>query len=176
MKVNLSPVDMYKVMHYASVVYETKRINLVNKSVSNHRFSEDIDDYSMHLIGYMGEAAVCHILGKDFQVDVSKFGDDGHDLRYCGYSMQIKTKSRDYGEKNTLYVNSIDDVKSDILVGVAITGPASVRVFGAITKDKFKRFMYTRSFGYGDRDCVDQKDLSSVQQMMEFFNQALELT
>jgi hypothetical protein len=176
MKVNLSPVDMYKVLHYSSVVYETKRINQNNKSVTNHRFSEDIDDYGMHLIGYMGEAAVCHILGKEFQVDVSKYGDDGHDLRYCGFSMQIKTISRDYGEKNTLYVNAIDEVKSDILVGVAITGPASVRVYGAITKDKFKRHMYSRNFGYGDRDCVDQQDLPSVQKMMEFFNKALELT
>jgi len=176
MKVNLSAVEMFKVLHYASVVYETKRLSELSGDLSNKKYSEDIDDYSAHLIGLMGEAAVCQLLGVDFHVDIKKYGDDGNDLRYCGFKLQIKTISKDYGDRNILFVDCIDEVESDILVGAAIAGPASVNVYGAVTRDKFIRLMHTRDFGYGDRDCVHQSDLSPIPKMLEFFKSTVELS
>ena len=171
MKINLTPVDMYKVIHYSSVVYETKKLNMRSGSVKNHRHALGIDDYSMTLIGYMGEAAVCKLLGKDFTVDVAMWGDDGNDLTFNDYTMQIKTSSRDFGGKNILYVDDIHKVQSDILIGASIVAPAMVNLYGAMTRDKFMQFAYKHDFGYGQRDCVNEKSLSSIENMMEFFKE-----
>jgi hypothetical protein len=175
MKVNLSAVEMFKVLHYASVVYETKRLSELAGDLSNKKYSKDLEPFNAILVGYMGEAAVCQLLGVDFHVEINKYGDDGSDLRYCGFKLQIKTISKDYGDRNVLYCDCIDEVESDILVGAAIAGPASVNVYGAITRDKFIRLMYTQDFGYGDRDCVHQSELSPIAKMLEFFKSTTEM-
>ncbi|CAB5220475.1 hypothetical protein UFOVP236_73 [uncultured Caudovirales phage] len=162
MKVCFTPVEMYQILHYASVIAETKRINSSKGDVINRRYSKDIDDFGMHLIGCMGEAAVHAALEIPYKVDVTKFGDDGNDILVYDVSIQVKTLSRAMFGGNLLYVNDIEKVKSDVLVSTVITGPSSVEILGAISKEKFKRVMFNNNFGYGNRHCVNQKDLSDM--------------
>jgi len=169
--VNLSPTDLMKVLHYASVCYETKRISHERNEVTNRRYATDIDDFSMHMIGLMGEAAVCKVLGIDFHVDIHKFGDDGNDIVYNGYRIQVKTAAKEH-KRSVLYVNDIDDVASDILVGGFVSSPASVTLIGSASKSHFKRKMYEADFGYGKRDAVNEEDLRPVEAMVGFLKGA----
>jgi hypothetical protein len=167
--VTLSPVELMKVLHYASVCHETKRISNQRNEVTNHRYAEDIDDFTMHMIGLMGEAAVCKYLGVNFHVDIHKFGDDGNDIVINGYKIQVKTLSKERRDP-LLYVNDIDKVSSDILVGGFVSSPTSITLFGAASKSHFKRVMHEVDFGYGKRDAVSEEDLRPLDAMVNFLN------
>jgi hypothetical protein len=120
----------------------------------------------------MGELGLCKVLDVPFHVDLIIYGDDGSDIRFANKRIQVKTLSKDYGEKNRLYVDDIEAVKSDILVGAAVTGPASVRLTGAISKDKFRRIKTVEDFGYGPRDCVYEKNLGSIEDLLNILKES----
>lgn len=168
MIVKFTAAEMYHVLHYASVIHETKQISLANKQINNRRYAKDIDDFSMHLIGVMGEAALCKELCIRYDPPFHKYGDDGNDIDYGGFNIQVKTASKYYGDDGLLYVNDIEAVPSDILVSACVNGPASVHLLGAISKDKFKRIMHKRDLGYGMRDCVYNHELLTIEQMDEW--------
>jgi hypothetical protein len=168
MKIAFTAPEMHTILHYASMIYETKKLN----GVRNKKYTTYIDDYALHLIGLMGESGLCKVLDIPFHVDLLLYGDDGTDIRYADTSIQVKTLSKDYGTKNRLYVDDIEDVRSHILVGAAITGPASVRLIGAISKDKFRRIKTVEDFGYGPRHTVNESQLSSIEDMLKLFEGA----
>lgn len=165
MIVSFTAAEMYLVLHYASVMHETKQINLARGEINNRRYAKDIDDFSMHLIGVMGEAGLCKQLHIKYSPPFHKYGDDGNDIDYGGYTIQVKTQSKSYGDDGLLYVNDINAVPSDILVSACVHGPASIQLVGAISKDKFKRIMHQRDLGYGMRDCVYNKELMPIEKM-----------
>ena len=162
MKVIFTAPEMHTILHYASLIYETKKLN----QLRNKKYTTDIDDYALHLIGLMGESGLCKVLGIPFHVDLLFYGDDGSDIRHSDKRIQVKTLSKDYGSNNRLYVDDIDDVRADILVGAAVTGPASVRLTGAISKDKFRRIKTVEDFGYGQRHSVLQQHLGSIEDLL----------
>ena len=165
MIVKFTPTEMYQILHVASVIHTTKQINLANGEITNRRYSRDIDDFSMHMIGVMGEVGLCKYLHIKYDPPFHKYGDDGNDIDYGGFNIQVKTSSRYYGDDGLLYVNDINAVPSDILVSACVDGPASVKLLGAISKEKFKSIMHKRDLGYGMRDCVYNHELSSVEDM-----------
>ena len=168
MKIVFTAPEMHTILHYASMIYETKKLN----GVRNKKYTVDIDSYDLILIGLMGESGLCRVLDIPFYVDLFLGGDDGSDIRYGGKTIQVKTLSKDYGTKNRLYVDDIEDVRSQILVSAAITGPASVRLIGAISKDKFRRIKTVEDFGYGPRHTVNESQLSSIEDMLKLFEGA----
>lgn len=168
MIVRFTSPEMVHILHYASLLHETKRVNNERGEVKNRRYAEDIDDFSMHLIGCMGEAAFCKAVNLKYHVEIGKYGDDGNDVDYAGYNIQIKTSSNYYGDDGLLYVNDITAVPSDILVSACVNGPASVRLLGAISKEKFRQIMFKRDLGYGIRDCVYNHQLSTIEQMVDW--------
>lgn len=170
MIIQFAPTEMLQILHFASVIHETKRVNNVSGEVNNRRYAKDIDDFSMNLIGCMGEAAFCKAVGMSYHVDFSKFGDSGNDVDFGGFDVQIKTSSRYHGDDGLLYVNDINAIPSHIIVSACIDGPASVRLLGAISKDKFRQIMFKHDLGYGMRDCVYNHQLSTIEQMIEWVN------
>lgn len=162
MKIIFTAPEMHTILHYASIIFETKKLYSSNPG----KHIKEIDNYSLQLIGLMGESALCKVLNVPFHVDFLLHGDDGSDIRYADKRIQVKTLSKDYGDSNRLYVDDIDAVKSDILVGAAITGPASVRLTGAISRDKFRRIKTVEDFGYGPRHSVLQKQLGSIEDLL----------
>lgn len=171
MIVRFEPIEMVQILHFASLIHETKRVNNVSGEVQNRRYSRDIDDFSMNLMGCMGEAAFCKAVGIKYHIEVGKFGDGGNDVDYSGFDVQIKTSSRHYGDDGLLYVNDINAIPSHILVSACVDGPASVRLLGAISKDKFKRLMFKQDLGYGMRDCVYNRDLSSIDELRKWVDE-----
>lgn len=174
MIVQFTAAEMYLVLHYASVIHETKQINLAKGEINNRRYAKDIDDFSMNLIGVMGEAALCKELHLKYTPPFYKYGDDGNDIDYGGFTIQVKTSSKFHGDDGLLYVNDINAVPSDILVSACVNGPASVNLLGAISSDKFKRIMHQRDLGYGMRDCVYNHQLMSVEAMDEWIQDQVE--
>ena len=175
MIVKFTAAEMYQILHYASVIHETKQINLARGEINNRRYAKDIDDFSMHLIGVMGEAALCKELHLKYAPSFLKYGDDGNDIDYAGLNIQVKTSSKSHGDNGLLYVNDINAVPSDVLVSACVHGPASVQLLGAISKDKFKRIMHKQDLGYGMRDCVYTRELMSIETMEEWLENSIPL-
>lgn len=168
MKITFTVPEMHTILHYAGLIYETKKLN----SIYNTKYHQEIENYTGHLIGLMGECGLCKVLNIPFHVEILFRGDDGTDIRYGGKTIQVKTLSRDYADKNRLYVDDIEQVKSEILVGAAITGPASVRLLGGISKEKFSRIKTVEDFGYGPRHSVMERQLCSIDDMVRLFEGA----
>lgn len=175
MIIRFTATELYQILHYASVIHETKRINSDAGAVTNMRYAKDIDDFSMHLIGGMGEAAFCKAVNIPYHVEVGKYGDDGNDVDYMGFDVQIKTTSKSHGDNGMLYVNDIEKVPSYILVAAEVVGPASVRLIGGISKSKFKSLMFKHDFGYGERDCVYHRDLQPIEKLVEWVDAQIPL-
>ncbi len=164
MIIHFTPLEMLAIVHYSSIIFETKKIN----NIKNLIVDPVLNQFGTHMIGNLGEAGLCKALDIPFVVDVNVGGDDGDDVLYKNIKLQVKTLKSDYAESNKLYFRDVSHVPSDILVGAAICSPTSVRLFGALPREKFIEKMYKHNFGFGYCDCVDQQDLSSIVDMVDF--------
>jgi hypothetical protein len=164
MIIHFTPLEMHTIVHYSAIIYETKKIN----KIKNEIVDPVLNQFGTHMIGNLGEAGLCKALDIPFVVDVNMGGDDGDDVLFKNIKLQVKTLKTDYAESNKLYFRDVSNVSSDILVGAAICSPTSVRLFGALPKEKYMQKMYKHNFGFGDCDCVDQHDLSTIVDMVDY--------
>ena len=167
----LTPDEMLCVVSRTSVMFEVKMANLALGRIRNRRYAKDIDDFSMMLIGAIGEAAVCQLLGIHYAPKVLIGGDDGIDLMCKGIKLQIKATARDHGARQMLTVNDIHACPADIFVQGVLTGPSSVDLIGAVTKEQFVQRMEIKDWGHGPRHCVAREHLRPIESMVKFLKE-----
>ena len=161
MRVSFTPAEYRLAVDAAIAVSENKAVLNASGEVVNRRLDLKRSDFEVNLIGALGEVAVCTALGVPFQMTVKQFGDDGSDLEFNGYSLQVKTISNLYA-KSHLVVRDMTKTNADVFVACALAGPATVEILGAISRTKFLREAVDKDLGYGPMPSIDTRLLTDI--------------
>ena len=121
-------------------------------------------------MGLFGELACARYFDVEVNLDFTKAGDDGNDLKAWGLKWQIKTSSI-----RKLIFNGIADFKSDAAILVHslsqrqnIYEQPHFHLLGGISKERFIKQHYTHDFGYGMRAVCDLDDLTPLETIKSF--------
>lgn len=117
--------------------------------------------YESDLLGVMGEYAVSKILKIPIDTEVNLNGDGGEvDLWLGDWSIQVKSTKYNNGR---LVFNSTEEMKAliDVLTICDIDNK-KVKIAGYISHKDLIRKMYLKDLGFGERYCLDQKDLTDI--------------
>jgi hypothetical protein len=166
MRISFSPQQYRLAVDAAIAVSENKaKLNAAGEVV-NRRVDSSRSDFELNLVGTLGEAAVCTAFGVPFEMVVKRFGDGGSDLMVNGYSLQVKTRIKQYPQ-TYLFVKDMDKNNADVFVSCVMDGPATVDIVGAISREKFERCAVPMNFGYGVMPCVETGLLTDIQSTKE---------
>lgn len=149
----------------AGLIQATKETNTNAGLLQNHRVAE-LGDFEINLVGRIGEEACAQYLGVPLRRNILTFGDGGSDLIVNGQSAQVKTNHRRYEEVKP-YLNNVDELKADWLIWCGLHSPATICIYGFISKEKFVRQCVEHNFGYGPRVCVREDDLTGIDRFIE---------
>lgn len=111
---------------------------------------------SSHYCGILGEIAYARHYGVPVDSNLDPLGDDGFDLRILGLSIDVKTTKY---SPPILKINSMDDMKSDMLALALVQGGCFIELCGFCDRERLKSRGYKHDFGYGERLCINQSDL-----------------
>ena len=117
--------------------------------------------YESDLLGVMGEYAVAKVLKIPIDTQINLNGDGGEvDLWLGGWSIQVKATKYNNGR---LVFNTLEEIKSliDVLT-ICDLKSKSVNIVGYISHKDMLKKMYKKDLGFGDRYCVNQKDLKDI--------------
>lgn len=168
--VELFAADLIFAAHHAGVIEGVKSLQLKRNLISNNKISSH-GDFAIHYAGMLGEIAVGKALGITPSTHITFGGDGNVDMSVLGQSIQIKTSThKTTPPPRYLIFNSAEDFSTDWAISCSIQSVCVVRIHGFISKKKFLKNLKTTDFGYGERFCVDECHLSSI----EKFKQAAE--
>jgi len=121
-------------------------------------------------MGLFGELACARYFDVETNLDFTKGGDDGNDLKAWGLRWQIKTSSI-----RKLIFNGIEDFKSDAAILVHslsqrqnIYEQPHFHLLGGISKERFIKQHHTHDFGYGMRAVCDLNELTPLETIKRF--------
>jgi hypothetical protein len=168
MEMNFSPTEIIVCTHQASLIRACKRVNHDAGRLSNRRVANK-DDFEIHLVGMMGEFAVSKFLGIPARSDLTMFGDGAVDIEFRGSRIQVKTSTHaSLNCERLVFLNTLNDFgPSDWLIACSIKSITNVVIHGFISKKKFTRDCFNKNFGYGDRVCVRESDLTDINRFEE---------
>lgn len=139
------------------------------RGIPSRRIDPKKTDFGIHLEGVMAEYVVARELGTDMNREVYLRGDDGIDLEYNYWRLQIKGYPYN-GPNFRVYLNDMREFRSaDVLVAVHILTFDQLDILGCIHRDKFPKVCKADNFGHGRRICVlpqDLDDLSVIREAM----------
>ena len=120
-------------------------------------------------MGLFGELACARYFDVETNLDFTKGGDDGNDLKAWGLKWQIKTSSI-----RKLIFNSLDEFTSDAAILVHLISSKKqmfelphFHVLGGISQKRFIKQHYTHDFGYGMRAVCDLDQLTGLNTIKE---------
>jgi hypothetical protein len=151
--VSFTPDELAELKGAAVKIDAFKAAN--RKVVRQQRHNRQRDNTDVTYVGLIGEAAVGKHLGLPVDTSASLSGDLVKDFTYCGMTVEVKTSV------GVLPFNSVAHFRADlaILVNYSRVDYATVWIQGWITRQIFREFHFIRTFGFGDRACMQPASL-----------------
>lgn len=157
MEIVLNKEEIDEALNFVTAMRQDKIIY----KVTDKKFDAKNTSWAVNLMGYLGEKAVA----KAYQVPVDSRvltgGDEGHDLVINGRKIQVKTSTL-----NKLIFNALELFTADYAILVTLIGDrqqphinSKFKIWGAISKEDFKKVCYQKDYGYGMRFVCDTKYL-----------------
>lgn len=129
--------------------------------VVDQRFDPNRTSFGVQLAGYLGELAVAKALGISTDTSLHLSGDNGTDLSYRGYSLQVKTRIR--RANGDLIFPVAKPLKADVAVLVIQQSESEYLIAGIIGRSRFYRISKPLFMYNGECLAVGQKDLLPLQ-------------
>jgi hypothetical protein len=165
--VQLTAQELILAAHYAGLIEGVKSVQVKAHSASNKRISS-MGDFAIQYAGMLGEVAVARVIGADVQHAITRGGDGKSDLDVNGRTIQVKTSTHTKtGEERRLIFNNESDFATEWAVSCSIQSASTVEIHGFISKSRFLKRMFIDDFGYGDRSCVVESDLTPIERFQE---------
>jgi hypothetical protein len=163
--VNLSPTEVMLAAHKAGVINGLKQQQEAHGQIKNRRVS-DLDDFGMHYMGALSEAAVAGVLGVPVRTDITFFGDGFIDLIYRGQTVQVKCRAKpSFNGERYAFLNHLSEFVAEWLVLCSVQSPSCIGIHGFISRAKFTKIHFKHDFGYGPRVCVKESSLAPIEDM-----------
>lgn len=139
--------------------------NSKNNQVPNYRETRQHSDWLIHYAGVRAEMAVCKRYNFPIDEHFSFSGDDGHPDLYIG-DHRIEVKGALY-DPPILKLNNLTDFKSDVIILCYCPKPGdreegAIRLAGVVSRVRFQQKYYKHDFGYGERVCMNAKDMATI--------------
>lgn len=152
-------------MQFVVMAAERRNVGKQPNGVVDRKHATRFDDFSVNLIGMMGEYAVARSLGIKVDTEISLKGDGGAvDLDYKGVTIQVKTTAT----TGQLIFDSLAHFKADVAIGCKIIAPNKVKICGWVTQDVFYQNHYTTDYGFGPRKVMDLDSLFQLNEISSF--------
>lgn len=159
----LDAEDLHRVVHLADRRNFIKQV----RGTCSRRIDPKKTDFGIHLEGVAAEFVVSRQLGVDMNRDVYLGGDDGIDLEFNYWRLQIKGYPYN-GPNFRVYLNDMREFrKADVLVAVHILSWDQYDILGCIHRDRFKKICKEDNFGYGQRICILPQELDDLSTLRE---------
>lgn len=133
--------------------------------VVDRRYDTKQDSFTIDYKGIQAEEAVAIWLQDQYpsayiDESISPAGDDGvNDILGLPGDFSVQVKSTHH-VRGHLYFNSLDLFKADIAVLAIYLVEGEFDIIGWADYDHFKKTHHVRNFGYGDRCCLNQWELT----------------
>lgn len=162
MIVFLSDLETYQIAWAAAERCKYKR----DKGLINYkRVDQARDNFATAREGLTGEWAVANELGLPVNTDNYLGGDPGYDFIYKGWKVDVKTT-----RAKLLLFQSMDKFVADVAILVKILSEDTVRICGAISRDRFASVHQVKNLGYQDNCVVTIKQLTPIKEFKEYAN------
>lgn len=153
-------LDALDLLHIA-LFSERQRCVKRSLSVPSRKYDQSKGEYEVQYIGTMGEYAISKHCDVPIDTNIHVGGDNGTDLVINGWGCQVKTTV--YGGKTIdVIVNSMDEFKAQVLIGVQVLSPTRVKILGCIGRRRFRKCAITKDYGYGERLKVSAQELAPI--------------
>ena len=152
----------FTALDMAAIVMQAGRLEagkLAANTPSRKRASR-LSELALNIVGVMGEYCVAKVLRVAMDTGIYPARDDGHDMRFNGYTVQVKATTFT-GKEPNLIIDNEDHLKSDLIYHVQVYGYTNARLLGWITDEAFRAKHATKNFGYGERLYVLHSDLNT---------------
>jgi len=159
MIVNLTPAELILAISLAEAI-SINKLNIPDKI-----YDKNQNSFGTHYFGLLGEIAVARVLNLKVNNTIFKLGDGGVDLEYRGQSIQIKTVN--FYKERFIYFNDINDFNSNWVIGCSLINPSTIEIMGFASHNKFIKNMVTKNFGRGNRVCLPENQLTSIDKINE---------
>lgn len=159
MIVNLTPAELI----FAISLAEAISINKLH--IPDKIYDKNQNSFGTHYFGLLGEIAVARVLKVEINDTIFKSGDGGIDLEYKGQSIQVKTVNA-YKER-FVYFNDINDFNADWVIGCSLINASAIEIMGFVSHNKFIKNMIVKNFGRGNRYCLPENQLTSIDKINE---------
>lgn len=151
--------------------YRRNEIKFAN-GVRNQRYTNRLGDFEIHYQGIQCEYAVAKWFqangwpDADIDWSISESGDDKiNDIPGIGNAtIQVKSRERRIG--GDLFFNHPDLFQADIAILTIYLDEGSVVIVGWTNKNRFMKHHNIKNFGHGDRHCLEQPYLRSMEDFL----------
>lgn len=156
----LSDLETYQIAWAAADRCQYKR----SKGLINYKRVDQMrNNFATAREGLTGEWAVANELGLKVNTEHYVGGDPGYDFIYHGWKVDVKTT-----RARLLLFQSMDKFVADIAILVKILTDDSVRICGAISRERFAQVHEIRNLGYQDNCVATIKQLTPLEEFKQY--------
>ncbi len=135
-----------------------------NQGLINYkRVDQRRDNFATAREGLTGEWAVANELGLSVNTENYLGGDPGWDFEYYGWKVDVKTT-----RAKLLLFQSMSKFVADVAVLVKVLDDDTVRICGAISRDRFAQVHEIRNLGYQDNCIATIDQLTPLKEFKEY--------